>query len=156
MGLIRKTQPAAKPGAKQPDEVSYAKVVTAGFKYIATVVDQLLELVKSSKTPEDGLARATVLIMSALSEKSNNTIPQAVRIPAAKQIMGLIAELAEAAGLIKNREQVVNRAKALIGNAIMQAAQNPAQPTAPAGAQAMPNAMPAAQGAMPAVQPAMV
>lgn len=164
MGLISAAQPMpggmppeqpqaapVAPAQPQPggvDKSAYRRVILASTKiiYEPKTMKAILDLIRKAKTPEAGLAQATVLVMSKLVEASKNAIPQAVRTPAAKGVMALIAELAEKAGIVKNAEQAVKAASQIIAGAIMQAAKiNPAQMKRPAQPPA--GGMPAQMGA---------
>ena len=149
MGIINGMQQPAQGGMPQQPQVApakptdpktaYQRVILASTKiiYNPETMKAILDIIRKAKTPEVGLANATILVMAKLSEASKNTMPQAVKTPAAKGIMALIAELAEKAGIIKNAQQAVKAASQMIAQAIMQAAKGGAQPKQPPTAQPM-------------------
>ena len=130
---------AAQPAQAGGDEIARKRVILAATKiiYEPATMKNLLDLIRKARSPEAGLAQATMLVMAKLAEASKNQIPQAVRTPAAKAVMALIAELAEKAGVIKNASRSVKAASQMIGQAIMKAAKidparmKPAQPQQP-------------------------
>lgn len=111
--------PQAKTGV---DDTARKRVILAAAKiiYDPATTKNLLDLIRKAKTPEEGLAQATVLVMVRMAEMSKGTMPQSVKVQAAKGIMALIAELAEKAGIIDDMAQAVKRASQLIASAIMQ------------------------------------
>lgn len=101
---------------------------------------QILQMVKSSADPVQGLAQATVALMKALFAKSNKTMPPQAIGPAGKQVMLVIAQACQSAGILKVTPQLVQQAMAaavkMIGSAQPQAPATPAPaaPAAPMGA----------------------
>lgn len=101
---------------------------------------QILQMVKASGDPVQGLAQATVALMKALFAKSNRTMPPQAVGPAGKQVMLVIAQACQSAGILKVTPQLVQQAMAaavkMIGSpqAAPQAAPTaPAAPAAPLG-----------------------
>lgn len=133
------TSAPAQPGV---DDTARKRGVLAATRliYDPATMKAILDMIRNAKSPEEGLARATVLVMAKLAEESKNTMPQAIRTPVAKAIMALIAELAEKAGIVKNASQAVKRASQMIAKAIMKAA-NIGQ-TKPMGGQPMATGQP--------------
>lgn len=112
--------PGAPPAAAAPaaggTQQDYDKVVAAGAKavYEPKVMDAILKMIKSAQSPAQGLLQATALIMRQLDEISKKTIPGAVKVPASKEIMGLIAEVAQKHGIIPDANAAVQEASAMI------------------------------------------
>lgn len=117
-------QQAPKQAAAPVDPTAYKRVILAATKYIydPASMKNILNMIRKAKMPEIGLSQATALIMSKMVEASKGALPQSVRIPAAKGIMALIAELAEKAGIIKNAAQSVNAASRVMGAVMLLAA----------------------------------
>lgn len=145
--------PQGQPAAQGVDDTARKRALLASTKiiYDPATMKAILDMIRNAKSPEEGLARATVLVMAKLAEASKNTMPQAIRTPVAKGVMALIAELAAKAGIIKNAGQAVKRASQMIAQAIMKAANiGPGQPMA-----AQPNQPMGGQPPMNEAQPAM-
>jgi len=128
---------AAQPAQAGGDEIARKRVILAATKiiYEPATMKNLLDLIRKARSPEAGLAQATMLVMAKLAEASKNQIPQAVRTPVAKGVVALIAELAEKAGIVKDAGQAVRAASRMIAQAIMRAAKiDPARMQAKPGA----------------------
>jgi hypothetical protein len=78
--------------------------------YTPEITQGLLQMIKAARNPVDGLLQATALIMRRLDEISKNTMPSEVKAPAAKEVMALIAELAQARGVITDAGAVLDQA----------------------------------------------
>lgn len=174
-------------GGEQPtpqEQEAYDRVVMAGMKviYDKTTHQGVMQMVAQQKDePAKALAYATCLIVEQLDKQSGGKIPQTVILPAAAEIMGLIAELADAAGLFKADDRIMGQAtqeliidlakkygvdpadiqglmqgmdKGKLNELVAQQGQfaQPAQ-AAPAQPQAAPTAPPAATAAAPVAQP---
>lgn len=136
----------------QADPRIVERVVMAATHALNTpqVEQAILQAVKSSQDPVQGLAQATMMLMQMLVEKAKGFPPQAF-LPAAGQVLGVIAKMAAAAGVLKPTPQMMNDAiQAFLQLVKQQASQQPQNATPPANAQpAAPTAQPAvpAQGA---------
>jgi hypothetical protein len=119
--IIQRIQMAAMKALNQPD-----------------IEQQIVTLVKSSQDPVQGLAQALLFLMQALYKKSNGTMPKTSVGPAAMQVVGMIAKMCRAAGVLQDvTPQILKQAMAAALQMLQR--QAPAQPAAPAGA---PNAAP--------------
>src|SRR5690242_11191205 len=70
----------------------------------------ILQLVKSSPDPAQGLAQATVLLVKILSDKMKGTPPQQAVLPAVGQILGVVARMCQSAGVLKASPQLMDKA----------------------------------------------
>jgi hypothetical protein len=102
--------PPAKRGA--PTQQAYDLVMYAAAKaiYSPQTKPQILAMIKAARNPVDGLLQVTALIMRQLDEVSKKSMPSEVRAPATKEVMSLIAELAEANGVITDADAVLEHA----------------------------------------------
>lgn len=126
------------------DQQAVQRVVIAATKLIHTpqISQQLLKMLKASQDPAAGLAQTTVFVMKTLIEQSKGSIqPQAI-VPAGKEVIGLLAELAQAAGLFKVDDKIIAKAMVIIAQGLKLAAQKQQQPQQ---AQAQQPAQPQAQ-----------
>lgn len=143
MGIIDQAASApagAAPAGAQPDQEAYQRVVIAGGKvlYQPEILKKILALIKSAPNPAAGLAQATALIIKQLVQASKGTMPQSVQIPAAKEIMKMIAEMAQQAGIIQDANAALQQAQQIIAKSVMKSNKlNPSeiQPAAPHGFQ---------------------
>lgn len=134
-GLINTAKAAPATQAVDPRVVQ--RVVTAATMALnqQDIEQQLLKLVKSSQDPIQGLAQALLFLMKALYEKSNGTMPKTAIGPAAMQVLGEIAKMCKAAGVLQNvTPQILKQAMAAALQMLQ--SQAPAQPAAPAAAPA--------------------
>lgn len=106
-------QPGAAPGQQaQPAggamQEGLQRVVVAAMKalYDKTTGPQIIEMVKAAQDPLQGLAQAAYTVITQFAKISRGTMPLAVMLQAAKVIMAMIAEMAEAAGIIEDKAQV--------------------------------------------------
>lgn len=107
--------------ATPEEQDSYEKVVLAGDKIIfgddkarEAVVKQLTV---SAREPAKALGDATALLVVQLDEQSGNSIPEAVILPAATELLEHMAELADSLQLFPMDDAVVNRAgQIMVGN----------------------------------------
>lgn len=128
--IIQRIQMAATTALNQPD-----------------IEQQILTLVKSSQDPVQGLAQALLFLMKALYQKSNGTMPKPAIGPAAMQVVGVIAKMCQAAGVLKSvTPQILKQAMAAALQMLQSQPQAPAQPAAAAA----PAAAPAPAAAQPA------
>ena len=113
-------QPSAQPKAASASD--YARVIAAASRlmYDPTSVKKLLKMMSDLKHPAFSLASATLLIFSEVSARAKN-MPQAVKIAAVKEIMHLLAELAEKSGHIKETPATIKEASMMIGEAMLKA-----------------------------------
>lgn len=160
-GIIQNAQaPNLNPAQQQALE----RVEVAATKIIhdAKVSQQLVQMMKAAGDPVTGIAQATLLIMRQLIEKSKNTIPQEVLVPAGFKVVEQLAELGAAAKLFQNSPDLVKQAQRKAIQMFLKSVdpklladvrakmEGGAQPAAPAPAAAAP-----APGApAPAAQPA--
>ena len=139
MALINNGMNPAPQGAPAPGGMDkiIQRIVTAATMAMNqdATEQQMLQLVKSAGDPVQGLAQATVTLMKALFAKSNKTMPPQAIGPAGKQVMLVIAQACQAAGILKVTPQLIQQAMAAAVKMIG-AAQAPAQaaPAAPMGA----------------------
>lgn len=107
--------------ATPEEQDSYEKVVLAGDKIIfgddkarAAVVKQLTV---SAREPAKALADATALLVIQLDEQSGKSLPEAVILPAATELLEHMSELADSLQLFQMDDAVVNRAgQIMVGN----------------------------------------
>jgi hypothetical protein len=111
-------QPAVTPEdegepASPEEQEAYSRVVAAGGKvlYGKESSDQFLAMLKAgADDPAKALADATAMLIVQLDKKANGTIPDVVIIPAAAELLGLTAELAEKAGIFEVDDAVKAKA----------------------------------------------
>jgi len=110
----------AAPGpAKTQDEEAVSRITIAAAKmiYDKGILQNLLQILKSGD-PAEGLAQATLFVMKGLFEASKGTLPPKAFLPAVQQVMPLIAELGEAAGILKADEATVKQAAMIFAQKI--------------------------------------
>lgn len=112
------------------------------------IEQQIMQLVKSSQDPVQGLAQALLFLMKALYQKSNGTMPKPAIGPAAMQVVGMIAKMCKAAGVIPQvTPQLLQQAMKTALQMLQSQPQAPAQQGAPAPAAGPVPAQPAPVGA---------
>lgn len=125
------------------------RVVIAATKLIHTpqISQQILKMMKAAGDPAAALAQTTVFIMKTLIDHSNGTIPTNTIVPAGRQVVDLLAEIAAAAKLFKADRQVIGKAIMLIAKGLQRAAQMQKNPQQPKPApQPAPQPVPQTQG----------
>jgi len=159
-GLIENQigQPAApqeqQPAQGQPpNQQAVERVVIAATRIIhdPKIKPQLVALMQKAGDPVNALVEAVFLIMRQIIEKSGKSVPSEVLGAAAWQVLQLIAELAQAAGLFQVTPELLQQAaQAGIERLKQEAAAGPAQPAAepaqPAVPQPAPTEQPVAEG----------
>lgn len=128
------------------DQTAVQRVIVAATKMIHTpqISQQLLKMMKAAQDPASALAQTTVFVMKTLMEQAKGAFPPQVIVPAGKEVIGLLAELAQAAGLFKADAKVIGKAMVIIAQGLKMAAQKKQQPQ-PQQAEPQP-AQPAPQG----------
>ena len=142
-GLVQQQMPqqAQQAPQGQPDPKMVERVVLAAAKIIHTpkVSDQLIAMMKAAGDPVQALSRAVITIMSQLVEKSGNKIPPDVVGAAGVQVLQLLGQLAETAGLFKFTMEIFQQAaKAAMDQVVGQQQVGPA--AAPAQSTVQPQA----------------
>jgi hypothetical protein len=152
MGLISNgmQQPAAPAGPMQeqpgPQNPALQRIVLAATKLIHNpqTTQALVELIRKSPDPVQGIAHAVVMILTQMFQASKGTMPKDAGAAALKPIIELIVEVADAAGIVKGSPQLVQQVGALLAQrakGIMQKAQQQ-QPGQQPGAQPQPGQQP--------------
>lgn len=141
--------PAAGPGAKPGVDraQSEKRIVMAAMKalYDPQTGPKIMGMVKAAKDPAQGLAQATIVLLTEFVKIANGTMRAELIVPAAKYILILIAEMADAAGLTQGPE-VVGAAMKLLMVQIKEAV-SPGK-GAPGQEQPPPTTQPVAQAAL--------
>lgn len=108
------------PGLQGADQQAYERVVMAAMKviYDPTSGKQILDMLRNAASPAEGLAEATYTMMQEFLQISKNTMPKQVIVPAGKEIMQLIAEMAVNAGIAEG-PQVIQQAQQIIMKKMM-------------------------------------
>ena len=139
-------QPGLIQGAQQPQQQggdAMQRVLLAAQKvlYSPETTPGVVNMLRSGD-PVQALAQADLFILKALFDESKGTMPKEVIAPAAAQVMPLLAELAQAAGVKVAPQQVQQAAQIVqqrlqkhLGGAQQAAPATPQQPEAPAEAQ---------------------
>lgn len=99
--------------ATPQEQNAYEKVVLAGMKvlYGKESSAQFVAMLKAgADDPAKALADATSMLIVQLDKKANGAIPEDVILPAAAELLGLTAELAEKARLFTVDEAVKAKA----------------------------------------------
>ena len=99
----------------------YERIVLAGDKIIFGDEKARSAIVKKlkvdAKEPAKALADATSLLIIQLDEQTGSTIPEAVVLPAATELLEHMAELADSLGLFPIDDAVANHAgQIMVGN----------------------------------------
>ena len=140
-------QPQGQPQSQGANVVQ--RIVAAAHMLLnnAQVEQQIIQMVKSAQDPVQGLAQATLFLMKTLFDKSKGTMPPAAVFPAAGQVIGVIAKMCEAAGILKASPQLLEQASQMLLQLMQQ--EKATQPQQPA--QAAPAAPAAPQPTAPGV-----
>jgi len=88
--------------AASPDEqMAYEKIVIAALKvvYDETTHNKIMQALQQGGTPDAALATTTASIMTELDQKSGGKVPEVVILPAAMEVLDILGELADTAGL---------------------------------------------------------
>lgn len=106
-----------KPAAREVDPKvadAYQRMVLAAMKvvYEPTIAPKLIEMMRGGEQPAAGLARAAGLVAGQLQEKAKNA-PQGVIQTVIPVIVAFLMELADAAGLFKMDQKLMQQAIAL-------------------------------------------
>jgi hypothetical protein len=108
------------------------RVVAAVGKvvYDKATADQLIEMVRQASDPAQGIAQATMAVMQAMQEKVKGADPRIVLIgvPVAA---AMLAEQAQAAGLVDDAQGAVGQAVQMIQQAASQKGQPQGQQQEP-------------------------
>lgn len=112
---MQQGMPMQQPGA-QGSQDDYDKTMAAASKaiYNPEVMKGILEAIKTAQNPAQGLLQAASLVMRQLNEISGGKMPAAVKVPAFKEVLTLIAELAEKAGVIPDAAQALQQAMQMV------------------------------------------
>lgn len=112
--------PVADDGA-HPDQAAYQRVVQAAMKviYDSQHGQEIMNILQHSQSPAQGLADATYMLMSELVQLSKGTMPKSVIVPVGKEVMGLIAEMAQKAGIAES-PQIMQQAMQIIAQKMAQ------------------------------------
>ena len=117
-------EPETKGNAPSPQsQEAYDRVVAAGMKvlYEDPTHAKIMQMLKAgSDSPEQTLAQVVVLIVSQLDAKAGGKIPRNVIIPAASELIALVAELAQKAGFFQVDDKMIQRALAIAMKQFMQ------------------------------------
>ena len=147
-------QPAAPQGqqpaqGQPPNQQAVERVVIAATRIIhdPKVKPQLIALMQKAGDPVQALVEAVFLIMRQIIEKSGKTVPSDVLGAAAYQVLNLVGELAQAAGLFKVTPELIQQAaQAGLQRLQQEASAGPAQPEAAPAPQPAPTEQPVAEG----------
>jgi hypothetical protein len=107
---------AEMPGQDQatPEEQEqYERVVLAASEvlYNEKTSGPILQMLQEgADDPAQAIGQVAVMVLAQLDDKSNGTIPEMVIVPAAAEIVELVAELGQAQGLFQVDEAILNRA----------------------------------------------
>lgn len=137
MPLIKsKMQPPAQPGPEEMNEPGegtpgeeqedaaqgeapqgasqqvYERVVMAASKVLHDPkrMQAIIQMVKAHGNPVAGLADATIFVMQMLFQISKGSIPQEVIVPAGQEVLQMIAEMCERAGILKVTPELLKQA----------------------------------------------
>jgi len=157
-GLINQAMQQPQPAEQQeqqpaqgqpPDQTAVERVVIAATRIIhdPKIKQTLIEMMKQAGEPVQALVEAVFLIMRQIIEKSGKSVPSEVLGAAAWQVLQLIAELAQAAGLFQVTPELLQQAaQAGIEKLKQEASAGPAQPAAAPAPQPAPTEQPVAEG----------
>ena len=159
-GLIQQqmAQPAEQPAEQQGQQPAQGqpanpqaveRVVIAATRIIhdAKIKQTLIEMMKQAGDPVQALVEATTLIVKQLQEKSGRSIPAEVLGAAAWQVLQLVGELAQAAGLFQVTPELLQQAaQAGVEKFQEERAAGPAQPAAAPAPQPAPTEQPVPEG----------
>lgn len=102
----------AEQGGDQPtqqEQDSYDRVVLASMRvlYSDQTHQQVMGMLKSGGQPDEAIANTVSMILLELDKKSGGKIPQEVILPAAAELVQLVAELGDKAGVFKTDERTL-------------------------------------------------
>lgn len=139
-GAAPKQPGGAMPAGKPPVE-AFQRLVMAGAKalYTPAVARGIAgRLSTGPEQPADEISDITVLVVSELLRKSRGKPPARALMPSALAIMGMIVEIADAAGVVKREPALLQEASAKVIQKMMQLAQTGAFNGSAPGAGAQP------------------
>lgn len=134
------------PGAGQNPDVQRIVLAAQQVLYDPQTMPQILQMLKAgASNPPQALARTTLMVMQGLKERSQN-MPMQAAVAAGVQVMKLIGELAQAAGLFQATPQVYQQAMQAAQQMLQQqgggmGGQPPQQPAQPPQQAAQPQPM---------------
>ncbi len=104
--------PMAEEQGTKDEQASYEKVVLAASEVLYDEKSSrgVTQMLQSGGDPATAMAQVTVMIMVQLDEKSGGTIPEEVILPAAVEVLELVAELATSQKIFEVDEATLNRA----------------------------------------------
>ena len=108
---------------------AYERVVMAGKKvmYSPKMHDQMVELLKGPGSIGDKLGKGVVLLMGILISQSNHTMPPAVIIPAATELVAEAADFLRQSGMKVSDQDVAAGMAAMVSEIMQRAKIDPAQ-----------------------------
>ncbi len=108
--------PLAEEQGTEAEQVNYEKIVLAASEILYDEKSSrgVTKMLKAGDDPARSIANVTVMIMTQLDEKSGGTIPEEVILPAATEVVELVAELGVAQKIFEVDEAMVNRAAQLM------------------------------------------
>ena len=149
MGQPAEQQEQQPAQGQAPDQTSVERVVIAATRIIhdPKIKSTLIEMMKQAGDPVNALVEAVFLIMKQIIEKSGKSVTSEVLGAAAWQVLQLIAELAQAAGLFQVTPELIQQAaQAGLERLQQEAAAGPAQPAAAPAPQPAPTEQPVPEG----------
>lgn len=101
--------------ATPEEQAAYERVVLAGMKvlYSQETHQNIVQMLGQGE-PAEAMATAVTIVMSQLDERSGGKIPEVVIFPAAAELLGQVAEIAEAAKVAQVDDRVVARAMQIL------------------------------------------
>lgn len=97
--------------ASPEEQAAYEKFVLAAGKvlYSQGTHESIMKMLQQGD-PAEAMAQAVTLIVTQLDKKSGGKVPDSIILPAAAEILGLVAELAEKAKLFTADDRLLARA----------------------------------------------
>jgi hypothetical protein len=97
--------------ASPEEQQAYEQVVLAGVKilYDKKTNGNILKMLQSAE-PDEAIAQVATMIIVQLDKQSNGTIPETVILPVAAELVGEVAEMARATGVLQIDEAILGRA----------------------------------------------
>lgn len=124
MASSRQAGIVPEPGRPGPrDQDAFQRVVLAAGKVIYendATHQAVMQMLQSGGEPDAALANTAATVIRQLYDKSGRTMPETVVLPAAMQVIAMLAELAQAAGLFRVDKGVMMRAAQRCIAALMQ------------------------------------
>lgn len=98
--------------ATEAEQAAYEKVVMAAMKVIYSDEShqKIMQMIQGGSRPDQALADVTTAIMLELDKQSGGKIPEVVIMPASMEVLGMLGELAEKAGLFDGNENTLTAA----------------------------------------------